>query len=560
MKKIEKRRVLFAGVLALLFSIMQVDGWQRSMKYGTSMYTSPFLQNIGILDRWQCLLMGVIGWIVFGVLLYFLFGFFGKSRTASAENSKQENTHMTKSSALRNAVWKYIWPISAGFLFLIYLIYVIGCYPGYYNYDGSTQLVQVMYEEIPYDAHHPLLHTLFFGGIINLGYQLYNVDLTFGVFLHSLAQMTICAVCFGYSVCFVYRHSGKRLLAILAFVFYAICPPIIMFGMSTTKDIICYAVLLVAILKLYGIYWQDAENGSASKADWVTTGGLLTLSCLLRNNIVYAIFVMALVSLIYCLRKRRMGFVFLFGGVILASAIINTGLETVLKAESGAATEALSVPFQQIARLYYEEGESAFSEEELTLLYAAIEPEMLTTYNPMISDPIKYAFWRHWDVITEYKWEYLSLWLKKGLQYPDVYLDSFLDNTYQAWYPATVLGDINGSRYFDITGWQDEFGSPKIQGLYDYYEGVFRESSYARYPILRMFFSTGAMLWLLLITWVYGLWKKDYRMVWALLPVLLVCGTNLLGPVSDLRYYLILFYLCPVCVGFLAAEKSFEKI
>lgn len=542
MIKADKRKIGLVSGLALLLTLMQVGGWQRSMKYSTSVHSSPFLQKIGVLAGWQCVLVGIVEWIVLGVLFYSLFSFLEKRCSGEAEDVFR--------------MPKYIWLIALGLLFVIYAFYLVGCFPGFYNYDGGSQLIQVLYQETPYDAHHPLLHTLIVGGIITLGYHIYSVDLSLGVFMYCLFQMGVCAVSFGYSVRFIYQYTRKRVWAVVAFVFYAVCPPIIMFAMSTTKDTLCYAALLPAVLKLYEIYRADTQKRAVPKRDWIIAAVLLTLSCLLRNNIVYAIAVLAVIAVISYIRRRRKEQLLLFVGVIVMYLIINTGLIKAFDAIPGSITEALSVPLQQISRLYVEEGESAFDSEERELLYAAIEPEMLLAYNPIISDTIKYAFWRHLDTLMEHKWEYISLWARKGLQYPRIYLDSFLDNTYQAWYPGTVLKDKNGYRYFDITGWQEENGNPRLPGLYSYYEAIWAECSYQKYPVIRLFFSIGAMLWVTIITWVYGLWRRDRSISQALLPVLLVCLTSFLGPVSDVRYYLILFYLLPVCVGFLVGKRA----
>lgn len=538
---VNKRKAALTGGLALLLTLMQIGGWQRSMKYGSSVHSHELFLNIGVLEGWQCMLAGVVEWIIFSVLLYLFFSFLDKRCSAAGEDPFK--------------VPKYFWALTFVLLFGIYVIWLVGCYPGFYNYDGGSQLIQVMYEETPYDAHHPLLHTFIVGGIITLGYHIRSVDLSFGIFLYCLFQMGICALSFGYSVRFIFRYTRRRLLAASALVFYAICPPIVMFAMSTTKDTLCFAALLPAVLKLYEIYRADTDGQTIVKKNWIIAGLLLTLSCLLRNNIVYAIALLVVFTLLFY-KRRIKGQLVLLGSVIVLYLIINTGLIRAFDATPGSITEALSVPFQQIARLYVEEGEEAFDSEERELLYAAIEPEMLSAYNPVISDTIKYAFWRHLDTLKENKWEYTLLWARKGLQYPKIYLDSFLDNTYQAWYPGTVLKGKSGNPYFDISGWQEECGKPRLPGLYDYYKEIGEVCSYRKYPAARLFFSIGAMLWVVIITWVYGLWSKDRSLFWALLPVLLVCVTNLLGPVSEVRYYLILFYLFPVCMVFLFGRQA----
>lgn len=542
----EKRKYIIVGCLSLLLTFMQIYGWQVSMKYGTSVYQSSIAQKIGILGSWQCFFIGIAEFIFWCVVFYFFFGFCEEKCSSAKEIN-----------IIERALPKYTWLFLFCFLYGIYLVCLIGCYPGFYNYDMGNQLPQIMYPEVPFNAHHPLFHTIVGGGIITIGYKLSSTDLTFGIFLYCAIQMAVCAASFTYSMRFIYERTERKIIMGFAFLFYAFCPPIVMFAMSTTKDVTCYAALLMAVLKLYNIY-QKIDNKQENKiGDWIMAGIFLTLSCLLRNNIIYAVVVFAIFSICFIQYYRKRQILF-FLAVIFASFIINKGLMFAVDASAGSVAEALSVPFQQIARLYNEKGEEAFTEEELELLYAAIDSDMIGLYDPIIADRIKTAFWYHIDTIMENKKAYVSLWIRKGLQYPGIYIASFLDNTYQMWYPGTYLKDLENYRYFDITGWQTEYGRPKINWLYDLYACFNHVESYNNYPVFRMFFSTGVMLWTCLIAFFYGIWKRSKAIVYPLLLVLLVCATSMCGPVSDIRYYLILFYLFPVSIAFLGERIKNE--
>lgn len=527
------RRICLVSVLSLFLTTMQIVGWQTSMKNGTSIHSSSFFQNIGQLKFGQCVFLGVAEFLIFGTLIYLAF-------TRLEKNCICEETAISTS---RKSFW-----IGTGIiLYCVYLLYLLCCYPGFYNYDVGNQIPQVLYAEVPYSAHHPILHTLIEGGIISLGYKLYSVDLTFGIFLYCAFQMAICAVCFTYCIYFVYKYTHKKGITLASFIFYAICPPIVMFAMSTTKDVICYTVLLMAVLVMFDIY-QRLRYEHIGTHRWVQLGGLLTLACLFRKNIVYAIAVFTVIILVSVKKEWKQQF-FVYVGTILLACLVNKGLIFITNASEGSPMEALSIPVQQIARLYNYEGEEAFEAEELELLYSFIDKDMLPCYDPFISDGIKYAFWLHYDSIIEKKLDFFSLWAKKGLQYPTVYMMAFVDNTYQAWYPGTVLKDGRGSRYFDITDWQNEYGRPMFVPLYNFYKNIYTETSYQKYPIIRLFFSIGFMLWTVLIAWFYGLWKREWGILAALGLVLCVSITNLAGPVSDVRYYLLSFYVFPLSIG-----------
>ena len=51
----------------------------------------------------------------------------------------------------------------------------------------------------------------------------------------------------------------------------------------------------------------------------------------------------------------------------------------------------------------------------------------------------------------QHKGDVLSLWIKKGLQYPGKYIKAFLNLTYQAWYPGTSISQEE-IYYFDFYG------------------------------------------------------------------------------------------------------------
>ncbi len=539
MFKEKKRNLIIIGILSLLITFMQIAGWQISMDYGSSVHQSGFFQNIGTLEIWQCVIVGIIEWCILSILFYYLFTWL--------EKPKPQKPTLPSTSP------RFIWLISFIILFTVWMIFLQGCYPGFYNYDIGNQLPQFLYDEVPYNAHHPLLHTLFSGAIIAFGYSLYSVDLSLGVFFYNSIQMLICAICLSYTLQFIYKRTRNKILTTFGLVFYAICPPIVMFAMSTTKDVLCHSFLLVAIIQLLNLYEKQTRDESIKTTHWILLGVMLSLSCLLRKNIIYAIVVFAVFSMFY-LKKQRGKQILLYLGITAVYLLVNKGLLLALDAIPGSVNEAMCVPYQQIARLYTEEGKSAFTEEEYALLSEVIDPQALFCYDPVMADHTKSNFNPGLEIIMNNKWDYLILWLKKGFQYPQIYLDALLYNTYQAWYPGTSVTEAIGPRYFMITEWQDEYGTPRWQGLYDFYESI-RYNAHTNFPILRLFLSTGAMFWVCIITWFYGIWKKDKSVIATLLLVLLVCGTTFLGPVSDVRYYLILFYLMPLCLGLMVQKR-----
>ena len=218
--------------------------------------------------------------------------------------------------------------------------------------------------------------------------------------------------------------------------------------------------------------------------------------------------------------------------------------------------EASSVPIQQLARVYNEEGEAGFTQEELQLIYQAVPIERLQGYTPTIADSVK-NFVYFDDVVMGQKGEYLKLWLKKGIRYPGRYLAAFLDNTYQAWYPGTSIArypEEAKSDYLEIEGFDTVEKKPKIPWLYEVYYKIAAEYSYQKIPGVRLLFSIGAMFWMVLFTWFYGIWQKNRGITASLLLILCFTLTCFLGPTVLVRYYLNLFYIFPVCLGYISGK------
>ena len=134
-----------------------------------------------------------------------------------------------------------------------------------------------------------------------------------------------------------------------------------------------------------------------------------------------------------------------------------------------------------------------------------------------------------------------------------------MENTYQAWYPWTVVTDsVNPPEiyYFDTEMQGGTVRFSKNEKLLAFYKGIAERCSYRRLPVIRLFFSTGAMLWIVLTLLFYGIYRKDGRMVWPMLLLLAYCATSMLGPVALVRYYLVLFYALPFCIMLLCVKRE----
>lgn len=539
----EKRKTIFAALLSCLFTMMQIIGYQISMLYGTSVHQSEFFQKIGMLSDVQCILVAVVEFPLWCFILYFIF--------SALEKIKYVDIIMSQKTEI------LLWVVLTVILFACWIPCFMAGYPGFYNYDAASQVPQALYEDVPYDSHHPLLHTLFMGKIIKFGY-LNGVELNDGIVVYSVIQMLICAIVFAYSIIYVLNHTGKYWLSVTAFLYYAFFSPISMFSMSTTKDTIFSLLLLLSVLFTYEMnrdmsaFWRSGYKVARFFA-------VVVLMCLFRKNGIYAL-VCTIPFIIWTGKKYRKQLLILFASIITVYLVVSKSLVWMLDAEEGSPEEALSVPMQQIARVYYDHGENAFNEEEWELIDEGISRTQLAKYNPFLADNIKNYF--DYYVMLDNKSDYIWLWIKKGLQYPKSYVKAFLDNTYQAWYPGTSIfasPDKEQTYYFDMTMHSRAYRDSRNTELLEFYNDIATGFSYQKIPVIRLLFSIGAMFWVELFALVYAIYRKNIPLTLVTLLVLFYCATVFMGPISLVRYYLILFYGFPVALGYLFGGRNRES-
>lgn len=538
-RNLKKKQILVILLLAFLFTAMQVVGYQLSMHYRTSVHQSEFFLNIGVLSTGGAVLLAIVEYPVWCILLYVLTGLLDKVVPSERSYTPKQ---MQK-----------IYPAVFFLLFLAWIPAFLAAYPGFYNYDAVNQVPQALYPEVPYNAHHPLIHTLFMGKIIAFGYLQWGT-LNAGIALHSLIQMLVSAAVFAYIICFLLKNTGRRLVAVVAFAYYAFFPVIAMFVLSTTKDTIFTLILQLCVMWIYEMF-KDMPGFFSSKWKMGRLLAAMVFMCLFRNNGIYIVVcILPFVILLGKYYRKQCALLFLV--IIAGYFLLQKALLYGLNATEGSAEEALSVPIQQLTRVYYEHGENAFEEEELDLIYEGISAQELGAYNPFLSDNIKNVF--DYRIVQDNKKDFLFLWLKKGMQYPGEYINAFLDNTYQAWYPGTSVYDVPGGDemyYFAIKMCPGGDKDSKLPGLWDFYNRIATQHYYQRIPVVRLLFSIGAMLWVAIFVCGYAYYRRNKALFVALLVVLFCCCTALLGPISLVRYYLILFFGFPVSIGFLFDKR-----
>ncbi|MBQ7926209.1 MAG: hypothetical protein IJ335_07935 [Lachnospiraceae bacterium] len=427
----------------------------------------------------------------------------------------------------------------AGGLYILWMPQLLGVYPGYFNFDAPFQWA--MYEAGEITAHHPPLHTLFMGGVIQPVLQLTG-SFNKGVFVFELLQLAVFACCFSYGVTWMYRKGLPKWLQWFAIAWFAFFPTVVINCFSVTKDNFFSAFLVVFLVMTLELLENPAEK--LRRVSFVAAWVLFTfLTLIMRNNAIY-VMVLFLPVLLIVLRRFWRRLLPALGGLVLLYVIYIGPFCSAFVVKGVPANEFLTVPTQQMMRVYYEEYDQ-LTEEERAMYPLLFEDQALNHYNPRISDAVKGHF--RVEEFQKDKAGTISFWYHLGCRFPSTYVNSFLHNTYGFWYPkATLALDYYGwNGYFVCTSYWPAVDNSMIPIIDNYYD-LFQESELVQGGSFGLtFFSPGTYFWIFLLVLAYMLWQKRRAQLLVLGFVLVLWLTFLLGPVALVRYVAFLFYLIP---------------
>ena len=440
-------------------------------------------------------------------------------------------------------------------IFLCYVPMLLIEYPGSFVYDVKGQTWQISSGEL--DTFHPLLHTLLIKFCLIDCYNLLQ-SMERGVLLYSLIQMTLVSACFAW-ICASLSRSCSRRAAHFAVAFFCLFPYHMAFASNCTKDVLFSANFALMVTLGY----EKLRTGNLDKFHGALYVTCATLACLLRNNMIYA---MLAWLLILGIKKNMRQKLFVGSAIAVVLAFgVNEALIALMDAKRGNIQEMLSVPAQQLARVY-REAPQTFDEEEMEDLNWLIEKEAYVDYDPTVADPVKYHI--NSEGLKEEPERALKLWFSIGRKAPEIYLDAFLNTALYFLYPYETY---DGTGIYIETGMerggntiphlfgQPDFVQPRrfaaIRAFLD--EHIFSTGADG-IPVLRWVFNAGLVIWLMLLCVLHAMYRGDWAHVSVLMLPVLLWGTYLLGPVMQGRYlYPFVCILPALCAG-LGARAALE--
>ena len=550
-----KKNIVGFNILSILFSIFMIVG----NSYNEINSWDFIFESIPLFLISIVMLLGF--YFLFYRGIYFIYEF--------VNNNSFIQTH-----AKNNKILNYIFvehPFISTFIILLicWLPYIIAFYPGILSPDPSNQIKQffgldtqyreyviMLDESVGITNHHPVMHTLLLGGCVKLGMMLGSAN--FGIFIFSMIQITLLISVLACTICYMKKLNTPFWLRILTLSIYAFIPVFPFYSMSLVKDVMFSIFVMFYIMLLFDLIKFSKEKYSIKKMIILIILMLLIMLC--RNNGIYLV-VMSFPFLLFIDKKNRWRIL----GVLIIPILIFEGYNKILlpafKVTPGSIREMLSIPFQQTAR-YVKEYDDEVTYDEKQAIDKILEYDTLASrYEPEKSDAVKNEYNKY--ATDEDLKEYFRVWFKQFIKHPTVYLEATINNTYGYFYPDAK----NWYFYYKYDKRLEEAGI-------DYHYNSLKPvrtvlSSYGEVipyiPVIGNVVNIASSVWICMIIFVFLIYKKMYKYLIYLTPVISLVLVCIASPVNTyFRYAMPYVFSIPIIIAMFLnimndKDRSIEK-
>lgn len=543
-EKQRRRRIRWAAALSFLFSVSMIMGYQLQTN---GMTESGFRGKGLILFRGACLGIAVFP---FGNLLF--------------QGIEKAGDWKPEKSGRRWKSGKVYW-ITALALFLCLVPVWLAYYPIVMSYDFHRQINEAYKGFVWFWPYQPLAHTWVIWLFLQVGNLLGNIQT--GMACMALLQMLLYSLAAAWAVLFLYRAAGKKWIPAAGVLFFGVFPLNSVMVVCTTKDVLFTILFLVFVLLLAERFFF-----SGGRKQWILDLLLLLEGCVMiqfRNNCIYAVAVFGVFWFIFAARREKLRVLLLCILLVAGGRSMAAGIRAALGTElESPKVEMFSVPIQQFARVGFYHGDE-LDRKTWQMLNRYVLAEDWKSYNPPISDTVKASvgvttFHSNWEGNTG---QVLKDWLQLGMQYPNEYIDAFLELTRGYWFwddrsyaeclgygAEERMGTIYTYNSAVIENGPEILHESRFPWLEKQLENIVSANAYYDWPVVSVVFKCAFYVWgVCLLFAAYLYLKRKKQAVFCLFP-LLYMGTMLLGPVVQMRYIFPLMATLPVLAGLLAAE------
>ncbi len=529
-KKEYKRNILFAVIAGFLPAFFTVIGYMAKNYHG---FDNNVLFAIGFIPLW----------ISFSALSFLCYNLASYRNTVKKNNNSSTISIDAKSKRIVDE--NIVFLISFAILIVVWMPSFMAFYPGIFAYDNQWQYTMYINNDI--STHQPVFHTLILGFLITTVENMTG-SINKGVAAYTIFQMVMMALGLSF-IPYLLRRVGAKIASIIfSIAFFALFPIIVIFVFTGTKD----SIFSVAVVDFVGfnlcLLSEKSETYFTKKKDapiWVLLAFVILT---FRGNALYALIPMLVLLAIYVLKncKKKTGFIISTSILLVLFIAFNYPITNAIAKEKVSKAEMMSVPCQQLARIYHYHFDELSEEDIATYDDLFDSKKWYGYYVPEIADASKGSL--RMDIYESKKSDYWKLWSKWLKAYPKEYVDSVLENTYGLFYmwPRYVLYSYGQEGYTVIHPMQPVEANSKIPRLFDLYTQFENGSIVQKNGFVSWLFAPATYLYLMIISVVYVLKNKKYKLMIPFVFLILLWATFLIGPAALVRYSLFLFMMTPL--------------
>lgn len=551
--KQRRRRLWYVLLVGMLFSLSMVMGYQLQWRGYTD---SGVRGKILLFLRALCVLAAAAPFVN---LLFAAVERCGERKRSGEKKERKK--------------WKAgaVFGISYAGIQLSRIPVWLAYYPIIMSYDFHRQSVLALNGFSVFGTEQPLIHTLLIWAFRNLGTAIGSYQTALALF--SLLQQLILSAVLAYACAMVYRMTEKKRLTVGAGLFFALFPLVSVFAMCTTKDVLFGAFFLLFLLLLAERFFFSAGRRRLVMDVLIAAESMLMV--LFRGNAWYALLPFAVLLPLVCRKGERLRALAMGLLLVLLGKGALAGIQGILHAGGTAETEKYGAMIECMHRVGYLHGDT-MPEETRELLRQYVPEECWPEYNAAIVDGVKTAI-AYSDALN--KWErpaeMLADWITIGLQYPNEYLDAFLEVTRGYWFwddtsHAEMLGVGTEERmgllytynsYEEAAFSGEELHESKFPWLEEQLEKLVSANLYYRYPVVSNLFKPAFWIWATLFLTVVCFYRKQKEKIAVILYPICYFATLLMGPTAIIRYVFPIMISVPVifalvCHGGEAAPRN----
>ena len=546
-------------IISAFISIMNVIGYSFQKYKSFDVVTKDFFQFF----KSSIFVVGYI--FIFYILVKKLFEFFEKKINSNIKLKKYKNIY-----DFIFVKHPFIMPLVI--IFVCWLPYLVFYFPGcstgtdtrnqiymYYGIDSFlTKSVIPLKQGIYLNNLHPLLHSLYTGLCLDLGYKLFH-SYEIGFFICNFIQVILMLLILGYTFIWMKKMNIPNWIRIIVLLLYSFLSYFPYFAYTHGKDTMFSLLILLLVMKVYELVKDN--NVIYDNKYFYSLMGIIIGLLFFRNDGLYRIILTFIFILIFYKKIRKRLIILLMVPISIYLVYLRLLLPA-FSIPSGNIREMLSVPFQQTARVVYKHGYDAYESKDIDKIKNILTgyDQFKDIYKPHLSDPVKntYNMYASKDDLKEY----FKVWFKYLFKYPKDYVESFVNNTYGYFY--LDLYNERGFGYTSLLQLDDGIFNIRYIGKFKMFrDGInITNRTLKRVPVLYLLYSVGFYSFSVIFITGYLIYIKNKKYILCLIPLYSVILINLLSPVNGhFRYMLPIIFSFPIllCITSLVSKKESKE-